>query len=110
MFALSGYITRMWRRGLRLIYRFDKWHVSSIDQRKYAQDIIFYCNKKDDKHSFVEIGCGLGDILRNVKYKTKKGLDADANVLKAASLLARLQGQNIQFEVFSFPESSLIGR
>jgi 2-polyprenyl-3-methyl-5-hydroxy-6-metoxy-1,4-benzoquinol methylase len=109
MAALSGYITRMWRRTLRLIYRFDKWHVSSLDQRKYAQDIITYCNKKAAKHSFVEIGCGLGDILRNVKYQTKKGLDADPKALKAASFLARLSGQNVQFEAFSFPGSPLSG-
>lgn len=109
MAALSGYITRMWRRGLRLVYKFDKWHVSSIDQRKYAQDIIDYCNKKSNKNSFLEIGCGLGDILLNVRYKTKKGLDNDPAVLKAASFLAKIKGQKVDFAVFNFPSSPLNG-
>jgi len=109
MVVLSGYITRMWRRALRLVYRFDRWHISSLDQRKYAQDIIDYCNKRNEKNSFLEIRCGLGDILLNVKFKIKKGLDADVNVLKAASFLSKLRKQDVQLEYFSFPESPLTG-
>jgi 2-polyprenyl-3-methyl-5-hydroxy-6-metoxy-1,4-benzoquinol methylase len=110
MAPLSGYITRIWRRALRIVFGFDKWHVSSIDQRKYVQDIIQYCNKKGSRSSFVEIGCGLGDILLNVKFKTKKGFDADRKVLKAASFLARLKKQKVQFEVFTFPDSPLTSK
>src|SRR5690349_10922162 len=110
MAPLSGYIIRMWRRVLRLAYGFDKWHISSIDQRKYAQDIILHCNKKANRNSFAEIGCGLGDILLNVKFTKKKGLDSDPKVLKAASFLAILRGQKIQFEVFNFPESPFTGK
>ena len=107
--VLSGYLVRMWKRTLRLVYRFDKWHISSIDQRMYAQDIIMYCNKIFTKESFVEIGCGLGDILFNVKFNSRKGLDSDKRVLKAASCLARLRRQNVEFEVFNFPTSPLMG-
>lgn len=109
MAELTGYITRMWRRALRVMFGFDKWHVSSLDQRKYAQDIISYCNKKNTRNNFLEIGCGLGDILFNVQYKHKKGLDADAKVLKAAAFLAKLKQQKVEFELFQFPASPLKG-
>jgi SAM-dependent methyltransferase len=108
--VLSGYVTRMCRRILRVFYHFDKWHISSLDQREYAQDIISYCNHKKRKDLFVEIGCGLGDILRNVKFQSRLGLDNDPRVLKAALFLSRLSNQkSIQFDVFHFPGSTLTG-
>lgn len=110
MAALSGYITRMWRRILRVAYQFDKWHVSSLDQRRYAQDIIVYCNKKEQRKSFLEIGCGLGDILLNVDFDFKRGLDIDQKVLNAALFVARLKGQKVQFDLFDFPASPLTGQ
>ena len=110
MADLSGLKTRMWRRLLRIFFRFDKWHVSSLDQRKYAQDIISYCNERKRRHTFLEIGCGLGDILLNVNYELKNGFDADRKVLKAASFLTRKQRKEISFTVFNFPITYLKGK
>lgn len=110
MARLSGYAVRMWKRALRVAYRFDKWHVSSLDQRPYAQDIIEYCNKKAKRNSFLEIGCGLGDILLNVKFDVKKGFDIDPKVLRAAALLAKLKAQKVRFDTFQFPDSPLTGQ
>jgi 2-polyprenyl-3-methyl-5-hydroxy-6-metoxy-1,4-benzoquinol methylase len=105
--VLSGYMIRMCRRALKVVFGFDRWHISSLDQRPYAQDIILYCNKRQTKNSFAEIGCGLGDILRNVRFTERTGMDADRKVLKAAAFLSKIEGQKIQFEVFNFPGSML---
>lgn len=102
---------KLFRIMLRSLYGFDRWHLFTLTERKYAQDIIVYCNKHSEKHAFAEIGCGLGDIVRNVKYKEKYGFDAEINVLKAASALTRICfKKRIIFSVFHFPESKLNGK
>jgi hypothetical protein len=96
------------RRLLRMMYKFDKWHTAPLLNKKYAQDIISYCNQQLQRNSYVEIGCGLGDIIRNVRYKEKCGYDIEQNVLNAAKFLARLSSQkDILFRVFSFPKDKL---
>lgn len=108
--SLSGYTTRMTRRILQFFFKFDKWHISSLDQRKYAVDIISYCNTRNKKDFFAEIGCGLGDIIRNVDFKIKKGYDIDNKVLKAAKFISSLKNKrNIIYEVFNFPDTPLNG-
>ena len=100
---------RAFRSVLRLIFRFDKWHVNTMIERKYVSDIITYINKRYNgpKQTVVEIGCGLGDLLRRLNVKEKVGFDIESNVLKAARVLSTLSGENIRFQTFSFPESDL---
>lgn len=102
---------KLFRMMLRKFYRFDRWHIFTLTERHYAKDIITYCNTKNDKNAFCEIGCGLGDIIRNVQYKDKYGYDSDPKVLKAAAMLNRITfKKKIHFSVFHFPESPLTGK
>jgi cyclopropane fatty-acyl-phospholipid synthase-like methyltransferase len=106
-------LSRFPRIILWYIFRFDKWHISSLSEHKYAQDIIKYLNLRANNRQFslVEIGCGLGDIIRNVKYHSRLGLDREANVLRAAALLAKIKlNGKLIFKVFDFPGSELNGR
>jgi cyclopropane fatty-acyl-phospholipid synthase-like methyltransferase len=58
----------------------------------------------------VEIGCGLGDIIRNVKYENRLGLDREANVLWAGAFLSRIKPNGkITFRIFDFPATELDG-
>jgi hypothetical protein len=98
--------SKLKRHALRMFYSFDRWHVSPIEERPYAKDIIAFCNLFSQKESFVEIGCGLGDIIRNVNFQKRIGFDIDEKVLKAARFLARNE-KGIFFHKFSFPESPL---
>jgi 2-polyprenyl-3-methyl-5-hydroxy-6-metoxy-1,4-benzoquinol methylase len=104
--------TKARRRLLQAVYGFDKWHISALSERPYAVDIIAYCNKRVQRNNFVEIGCGLGDIIRNVDYRSRTGFDNDEKVLKAARVLRVKNSSNtiIKFETFNFPESKLNGR
>lgn len=104
---------RLFRRVLLFIFKFDKWHINTLAERSYANDIIKYVNSRKDglKESIVEIGCGLGDIIRNVEYKKRVGCDMDANVLRAATFLSKLYlNGTVSFEVFEFPNSTLNGK
>jgi SAM-dependent methyltransferase len=108
--ALHG---RFWRYLLHLCFGFDKWHIVSLYDRKYATDIIRFLNSKDERNrnSVAEIGCGLGDVLRKVRYKKKTGYDMDANVLRAATFLSRATFKSgINYKLFRFPESQLTGK
>jgi 2-polyprenyl-3-methyl-5-hydroxy-6-metoxy-1,4-benzoquinol methylase len=107
----SNYGVRLWKWFLQKLFHFDRWHIVSLRQRKYAQDIIRFCNEKKIRNSFVEIGCGLGDIIRNVHYNDKYGYDVDQKVLNAASFLSKisLRGK-AKFATFHFPETPLAGK
>lgn len=109
---IRNLITKAQRKLIQLIYGFDKWHISPLSERPYARDVILYSNKRSDRNSFVEIGCGLGDIIRNVDYVTRAGYDNDAKVLKAARALPskmRTGKKRAKFGVFNFPETVLTG-
>jgi SAM-dependent methyltransferase len=73
--------------------------------KNYAKTIVKYCNNNFKDKSVVEIGCGLGDIIRRINSKNKTGLDIDQNVLNAAHFLSK----KIHFQQFSFVENALIG-
>ncbi len=101
---------KLQRIFLRYIFKFDNWHVFTLAEKKYAKDIIVYCNGRGVRNSFVEIGCGLGDIVRHVRYRERVGYDMDENALNAARFLNNLTfGGKIRFSVFTFPDSSLSG-
>ena len=99
------------RRLLCKVFHFDKWHLSLLEERKYALDIIDYCNRRLGRHAIAEIGCGLGDIIRNVDFRKKRAFDAETSVLKAAAFLSRFWCRGkIRFRRFLFPQDQLSGR
>jgi 2-polyprenyl-3-methyl-5-hydroxy-6-metoxy-1,4-benzoquinol methylase len=110
--SIDKLIAKVQRKILQLVYGFDKWHISPLSERPYAKDAIVYSNNRKERNNFVEIGCGLGDIIRNVDYINRTGLDNDRKVLKAAAALPSKtrHGKKVNFSVFDFPESSLHGR
>jgi SAM-dependent methyltransferase len=79
---------------------------------RYAADIVRYVNAlpEQDREAIVEIGCGLGDIIRHLHARERLGLDHDPGVVAAARFLARLQrGRRPRFETFEFPQTTLTG-
>jgi len=101
---------KLQRIFLRYIFKFDNWHVFTLAEKKYAKDIIVYCNGRRVRGSFAEIGCGLGDIVRHVRYHERVGYDMDERALKAARFLNILSGGGkVRFSVFTFPDSSIRG-
>lgn len=109
--GFANYGVRFWKWGLQKYFHFDKWHIVSLRQRKYAKDIVDYCNQLKYRNSFLEIGCGLGDVLRNVNFTDRIGYDMDFRVLNAATFLNKISfGTKIRFVVFNFPSSVISGK
>lgn len=108
MDTLKGYTDRTRKWILQKIFGFDKWHITSLSQRKYAIDIIGFSNNLPVRNSACEIGCGLGDIIRNLHFKRRIGLDIDLSALKAAAFISKFSGQTaVDYSLFEFPEERL---
>jgi SAM-dependent methyltransferase len=93
------------------VYGFDRWHVGHADEA-YVGDIVRTLNAWPDsrRQAALEIGCGLGDILRRLRFRRRVGLDRDAQVIAAARLLARFHsGEPLEFDAFEFPGDQLTG-
>jgi|GEM_PF-566253 SAM-dependent methyltransferase len=95
---------------LRALFHFDRWHLFSLLEKPYAGDVIRYCNGRSERQSAVEIGCGLGDIIRRLRYRERLGLDRDRSVLRAAQWLGFIsKRRRVRFGLFHFPDSLLEG-
>jgi SAM-dependent methyltransferase len=106
-------LERGFRRALRSFYGFEPWHDSPPADKPYAADIIAFLNARpaEKRGAAAEIGCGLGDILRGLKYAERHGFDSEERVLKGARLLARLFSPgSVRFSAFTFPGTRLEGR
>lgn len=68
-------------------YHFESWHLSPYEWKEYAQACVNYINVHDCK-TIVDIGCGLGGILRHVKAERKIGIDLHEEVIQAARELS----------------------
>lgn len=76
---------------LFLIFRFDKWHIrNGCHSRPYKKAVASKINSLKPK-IVVELGCGLGDILRLVQSPRKIGYDIDNSVVRAARVKSLFQ-------------------
>src|SRR4051812_1817284 len=109
--GLRRRLQRWARAVLQRAYGFDRWHIGHAGEA-YARDIVRALNAwpAREREAVVDIGCGLGDIVRRLAFRERLGLDADEGVLGAARLLARFQrGASPRFGRFHFPQSELSG-
>lgn len=88
------------RKMLSKCFKFGEWHLIPLSEKKYAQDIIRILNENYDIVSVVEIGCGLGDILSNLKGKKCVGIDTSKEVIYAAKILS----PKIEYHIGSFSQ------
>ena len=97
---------------LRLFLPFDPWHCIPLAAKDYAVGIIEHLNSlsRDRRGRVADIGCGLGDILLNLRFEDRLGLDKDPAVLRGTEIIRKthLRGK-ARFAVCSFPEVRLDG-
>lgn len=100
---LLGRIKRVYYRRLRNKFSFGEWHLEPYELRPYAFDIKNYVNKLGNKELCVcEIGCGLGDIIRNIHAKRRIGVDISKEAINCARYLSRWGG--LEYYVGSFDD------
>ena len=99
---IRGYLKKATLLRLQKVYEFNNWHLSPIEHRPYALDIVKDCNeiiKGCELKTAVEVGCGLGDIISRLKCDVKVGYDTEDNVIRAAQ---KINGKKCSFKVGSF--------
>lgn len=99
--CIVGAIKRGKYKKLKEQYHFDDWHIGPYELREYVQSVKKYIEDKQ-ADVVVDIGCGLGELLRHLtKVKTKIGYDSSKEVIQAAKRLVG-EKQNISYYVGSF--------
>lgn len=85
--VIVGGLKRIKHGKLIRKYHFESWHLSPYEWKEYAQACANYINAHDCK-TIVDIGCGLGGILRHVRAERKIGIDLHEEVILAARELS----------------------
>lgn len=100
-----GMIKRRKFQKMQQEYHFDEWHISPYELREYAQKVAEYIASRQAE-TVVDIGCGLGEILRHVgKDRKRIGFDLSQEVITAA----RTFGEDIEYHVGSFDSVEIPG-
>ena len=113
----NHFLTRLYRKSmheaaivlirlLRLRFRFDKWHVHAADKPNYVRLVTKYGNNVEGS-KVLEIGCGLGNLVSNLNFQTRIGIDLNEEVVRAAKFLNKFQIRKVNYVVGSFGEASL---
>ena len=95
--CIAGMAKRSKYKKMQNRYRFDTWHISPYELRKYVQVVAEYVSDKQ-ADVVIDIGCGLGELLRHTKAKRRIGLDLSREVIEAAAVL----GGDISYITGSF--------
>lgn len=103
--CMLGGIKRGRYKKLCKKYHFDSWHVSPYELRKYVQVTAAYVNSKNPD-TVVDIGCGLGEMLRHINSEKRIGFDIHEETIKVARMLSK---GDITFCVGSFDEVNVEG-
>ena len=74
-------------RIIGFLFKLDKWHSTATPHaRKYREEISEIINGIHPK-TIIEVGCGLGLILKNCNADTIVGYDNNLNVIRAAKFI-----------------------
>ena len=103
IFCIIGISKRERYKKLQRKYGFPMWHISPYELREYLQQVSVYI-RNANAQVVVDIGCGLGELLRSLKgVQNRIGYDVNRNVIEAARSL----GGGICFKEGSFSDVSL---
>jgi hypothetical protein len=91
----------LWHLVLFTIYKFDSWHISSIESREYCIDVVRYINSKiTATDCIIEIGCGLGETIQQINSKNSIGYDLSSEVISAAKFYHFFSKKHFQIGSF----------
>ncbi|MDR0596802.1 MAG: class I SAM-dependent methyltransferase [Clostridiales Family XIII bacterium] len=89
----KGFIIKRRYRALQREYGFAEWHIAPLEHRRYAVNMSrLIADRLEDGDVVVDIGCGLGDVMRKL-YDTASarasyyGFDLDEGAIAAAKHL-----------------------
>ena len=87
--CISSYIKAFFEKIRNLflifIYDLDEWHSNTYERSSYAKTLVSKVNKIENinRMNVLEVGCGIGNIIRHIECDKKYAYDSDPKVLKA---------------------------
>ncbi|MDR3225064.1 MAG: methyltransferase domain-containing protein [Clostridiales Family XIII bacterium] len=106
--TIRGFMIKSRYSALREEYGFDPWHVAPLELRRYAVGMSRLLERRIRSGDVVvDVGCGLGDLLRTLSDRASAradyyGFDLSAEAIAAAKHINRQR--NIRFACGSFAE------
>jgi SAM-dependent methyltransferase len=100
---LKGILKIPYYKFLIKRYNADRWQTFPAELRIYAMALVKLINtlaKTNKWTHVVEIGCGIGDILRKIEVEDKQGYDISDTAILVAKLLDK--NQRIKYKTGSF--------
>lgn len=100
--TILGSIKQIYYWFLQKKYRYYKWNIKPFELREYIQVVAEIINK-DQPNSIIDIGCGLGELLRHIHKRSGGiflGYDLDPASIEVAKVLDKKR--KIHFEVGTF--------
>lgn len=96
-YAVREVPDRLLRLALCRLYGIDPWHVATPANKPYVRDVLRFLHGRAFRRA-VEVGCGLGDIIRRIRATERIGLDVDPRVVAAARLYLALTGGAVRLQ------------
>lgn len=72
---------------LKVFYNINNWHLNSLLGYPRYYSVVKNINDKYDFSSVNEIGCGLSEINKSIKFNNYRGFDIDSNIIKLPKIL-----------------------
>ena len=98
---IIGIIKIPYFKLLQKFFHFESWHISPYELREYVQIVAKYVNSHNAKY-VVDIGCGLGELIRHINAPKRIGIDIEKENINTAKYLHRRT--NIEFKNGSFDD------
>lgn len=99
--TVVGSFKLMKYRRLQKKYQFYEWNITPFELREYIQ-VAAECINRIKPKTVIDIGCGLGELLRHIHAEHRIGLDIGENNIKTAKILDK--SGKISFKTGSFEQ------
>lgn len=96
-YTIVGIARRTQLKRICKKYELDMWHESPYELRRYAQIVAKSVNRLGVQ-CVIDVGCGLGEILRHINVRKRYGYDTDSRVIEAAKSFSK-DRKNIIYSV-----------
>jgi len=101
--VLIGTIKREQYKIMQKKYGFNSWHISPYELREYAQVVAKYVSEQDCEDKLVvDVGCGMGEVISNIKQSNRFGYDLDDVVIGLAPSVHNKE--KVEYRCGSFDE------
>lgn len=92
-------------RFLWIFFKFDSWHINARNRPNYVETVHKFANMVEDRNVVMEIGCGLGNLIKGCNFDYRIALDNNLEVVRAAKFLNFFSSTKVDYFLGSFEQA-----